>query len=124
MARVDCNNEDHAFGGKRMARNGIGRHARGDCLPANRRVGRRGRARSGVRAGAGQRACAGSEYTATFDVTAWKVAGVQVIMPLRNIKKRRGHLLSDEAAFKLIWKSVMARFALIYRSALASESGF
>lgn len=45
-------------------------------------------------------------------------------MPLRIFKKRRGHLLSDEAAFKLIWKSVMTRFALIYRSALASESGF
>ncbi len=45
-------------------------------------------------------------------------------MQLRKINKRRGHLLSDEAAFKLIRKSVMTRFALIYRSALASKSDF
>ncbi|MBN3823136.1 hypothetical protein G3O00_05835 [Burkholderia sp. Ac-20384] len=48
----------------------------------------------------------------------------QAIAQLRNIKKQRGHLLSDEAAFKLIRKSVMTRFALIDRSALASESDF
>lgn len=40
------------------------------------------------------------------------------------ILKRRGHPLSDEAAFKLLWKSVMTRFALGCRRALTAAAEF